>query len=153
MQLKRFSVKGSRANLVFESPSVRTPTASIRISIDMLGSGIQQVVALIARLLISNATFVAIEEPELNLRYTLQLRLREIFHEIVKAPVGPRQIFLTSHSPAFEFGEHFYAMSAGNNGPTVKRLPIKTAHFFTEHDANAPNLCETAPLAMSQARD
>ncbi len=137
-----FNRHTSRANLVFESSSARAPTATIRIPIDMLGSGIQQVVALIARLLISNATCVAIEEPELNLRYTLQLRLREIFHEIVKAPVGPQQIFLTSHSPAFEFGEHFYAMTGE---PTVKRLPIKTAHFFTEHDANAPKIGETAP--------
>jgi len=102
-------------------------------------------VALVARLLVSEATFVAIEEPELNLRYTLQLRLRDIFHEIVKAPVGPQQLFLTSHSPAFEFGEHFYAMTADNDGPTVKHLPIKQALMFTEHDANAPNIGETAP--------
>jgi AAA15 family ATPase/GTPase len=140
-----FNRHTNRANLVFESASARTPNATIRIPIDMLGSGIQQVVAIIARLLISHASFVAIEEPELNLRYTLQLRLREVLYEIVKAPVGPQQIFLTSHSPAFEFGEHFYAMSAtDNHGPTIKRLPIKTAHFFTEHDADMPNIGETA---------
>jgi len=67
--------------------------------IEMLGSGIQQIVALVARLLVSHATFVAIEEPELNLRYTLQMRLWEILHEIVKAPVGPQQIKRAAESP------------------------------------------------------
>jgi hypothetical protein len=117
----------NRANLVFESPS------SVRTSIDMLGSGIQQIVAIIARLILSHATLVAIEEPELNLRYTLQQRLREIFVEIVKAPVGPQQLFLTSHSPAYEFDEHFYAMRGRDEGPIIERRSIKDAETFTQH--------------------
>jgi predicted ATPase len=135
-----FNRHNNRANLVFQSNQPKR-----RIPIEILGSGIQQVVALVARLLVSDASLVAIEEPELNLRYTLQLRLREILPEIVAAPVGPQQIFLTSHSPAFEFGNHFYAMKANNGEVTIKHLPIKQAHLFTEHDANAPNLGETAP--------
>jgi len=136
-----FNRLSNRANLVFQPKS----KPRRRIPIEILGSGIQQVVALVARLLVSEATCIAIEEPELNLRYTLQLRLREIFDDIVKAPVGPKQLFLSSHSPAFEFGQHFYAMNADNDGPTIKHLPIKQAHLFTEHDTNAPNLYETAP--------
>lgn len=119
-----FDRKTGRAELGFESPS------SVLTPIEMLGSGIQQAVALIARLLMSRATFVAIEEPELNLRYTLQLRLREIFHEIVKSSVGPQQIFLTSHSPAFE-----YAMRTTSNGPIIERRSIQGAEFFTQHYA------------------
>lgn len=124
-----FDRKTGRAELAFESSS------SILTPIEMLGSGIQQVVALIARLLMSHATFVAIEEPELNLRYTLQLRLREIFHEIVKASVGPQQIFLTSHSPAFESSDHFYAMRTTKDGPTIERRSIQDAESFTQHYA------------------
>jgi AAA15 family ATPase/GTPase len=50
------------ANLAFQPKKSK----SGRIPIELLGSGIQQVVALVARLLVSNATFIAIEEPELN---------------------------------------------------------------------------------------
>lgn len=137
-----FDRQSNRANLVFQ-PKIKPRR---RIPIEILGSGIQQVIALIARLLVSDADFIAIEEPELNLRYSLQLRLREIFEEIVKAPVGPQQIFLTSHSPAFEFGEHFYAMKATDEGPIIEYLPIKQAHLFTEHDVINSNLGgKTAP--------
>jgi AAA15 family ATPase/GTPase len=135
-----FNRHTSRANLAFQSPSTRIP-------IDLLGSGIQQIVALIARMLMSNANFVAIEEPELNLRYTLQLRLREIFKDIIEAPVGPQQLFLTSHSPAFEFGKHFYAMRQINGLPTLELKPIKQALLFTHHHADSPYLVgEHAPL-------
>jgi len=81
----------------------------------------------------------------LNLRYTLQLRLREILAEIVKAPVGPQQLFLTSHSPAFESGEHFYAMKATDDGPIIEHRPIELAHLFTKQNTISSNLGETAP--------
>ncbi len=135
-----FDRESNRANLVFQ-PQTKPRR---RIPIEILGSGIQQVVALIARLLVSDANFIAIEEPELNLRYTLQIRLQEIIAEIVKAPIGPQQIFLTSHSPAFEFGEHFYAMKATDDGPIVEHRPIKDAHLFTEHNTSDSNIGKTA---------
>ncbi len=80
------------------------------------------------------------------MRHTLQLRLRDIFQEIVEDPAGPEQIFLSSHSPAFEFGEHFYAMCAGDGGPTVELRPRKEAFQYTEHCVEAPSEEETAPL-------
>jgi predicted ATPase len=136
-----FDRKTGRADLGFESPS------SVLTPIEMLGSGIQQAVALITRLLMSPATFIAIEEPELNLRYTLQLRLRDIFQEIVKASVKPQQIFLSSHSPAFEFGEHFYAMRHSENGPVIERRSTQSAESFTQHYAILPTANEEkAPL-------
>jgi hypothetical protein len=125
--------------MAFESPSTRIP-------LEMLGAGIQQVVVLIARLLISDATLIAIEEPELNLRYTLQLRFGEILNDIVKDKVGPQQLFLTSHSPAFEFGEYFYAMKTNRNGPTVKRYPIENVDIFTQHWQRSHPVGKTAPL-------
>jgi AAA15 family ATPase/GTPase len=136
-----FERQSNRANLVFQ-PKIKPKR---RIPIEILGSGIQQIVALIARLLVSDADFIAIEEPELNLRYTLQLRLHEILEEIVKAPVGPQQLFLTSHSPAFESGEHFYAMKATDNGPIIEYRPIQEAPRFTEHNVINSNINETAP--------
>ncbi len=137
-----FNRHSNRANLAFQPQK----SNSRRIPIEMLGSGIQQVVALIARLLVSNATIIGIEEPELNLRYTLQLRLREIFTEIVEDPVGPKQIIISSHSPAFEFGKHFYAMRTGKDAPTLTHRPIAEANYFTEHYSNTAAIDETAPM-------
>lgn len=112
--------KLERANLLLD-------TDGARILIKLLGSAIQQVAMLIGHLLMTKASIVAIEEPELNLKYDLQLRLRKVFAEIVGKPGGPSQLFLTSHSPAFESGSHFYFMTKGPDGPTVERMENRNA--------------------------
>nr|MBK7069092.1 AAA family ATPase [Deltaproteobacteria bacterium] len=66
--------------------------------IEALGSGVQQIASLLARVLLGNSAIVAVEEPELNLRYDLQLRLRDILKDITESGLGPKQIILTSHS-------------------------------------------------------
>jgi hypothetical protein len=114
-----------RARLVWQ-------TEHARILVELLGSGAQQIVAIVARLLMSDATIVAIEEPELNLRFSLQRRLYERFEDITAADTGPRQIFLTSHSPAFESGA-FYGVKATPAGPVVERRPAAEAPIFTDH--------------------
>lgn len=121
-----FDRASGRANLAFQTPRARVP-------VDLLGSGIQQVVSIVARLLMTRATLLGIEEPELNLRYDAQLRLREILVEVVSGSSEARQIFLSSHSPAFEHGECFYGMRATPNGPVVERLPGAAAVQFTQH--------------------
>lgn len=115
----------SQARLVYQ-------TASVRIPFQLLGTGIQQITVLVARLLMTNATHVAIEEPELNLRYSLQERLRTAFAEICGAPGGPTQLFLTSHSPAFESGSHFYLMRPAPAGPVVERREVGDALVATD---------------------
>lgn len=112
--------KAAQANLVYQ-------TADERIPLRLLGSGVQQIVSLIGHMLMTNATLVAVEEPELNLRYSLQQRLREIFANLVGVPGGPTQLFLTSHSPAFESGPHFYFMKPTPAGPVVERCKVKEA--------------------------
>lgn len=130
----------NKADLVFD-------TGDKRIPVNLLGSGIQQVVILIARLLVSNASFVAIEEPELNLRYTLQERLYEVFKEIVADPAGPSQIFLTSHSPAFEHGKHFYHMRQTEHGVTVEKRPISQARIVTGMNCDDSLAGKSAPYS------
>jgi len=138
--IARYDPSKKAADLVFDMDDKRIP-------INLLGSGIQQVVALIARLLVSNATFVAIEEPELNLRYTLQQRLYEVFKEIVADPAGPSQIFLTSHSPAFEHGEHFYQMRATEHGVVVEKRPISQARIATGMNCDDSLAGKSAPYS------
>lgn len=115
-----------KARLTVES---RNGTKMI-LPLNLMGSGTQQIAALIGHALLSGATLLAIEEPEMNLRYERQLALREAFDEIVSDPRGPSQLFLTSHSPAFEVGRTFYAMESGPEGPTVNRRPAEQAATF-----------------------
>jgi len=103
-----------------------------RLPIESMGSGVQQLASLLARVLLANAAIVAIEEPELNLRYDLQLRLRDMLGEIVQSGLGPRQVIVSSHSPAFETGEAFYAMSPADEGPVVERRPVDEAPAFLQ---------------------
>ncbi len=103
----------------------------VRVPVDLLGSGIQQIVALLGQLLMTPATLVGIEEPELNLRYTLQKQLLAAFQEITKSEYGPEQLFLTSHSPAFEAEETFFAMEYQDGAPALSRKPRALARVYT----------------------
>jgi hypothetical protein len=133
--------KQNRALLAFETPATRYP-------LHLFGSGVQQVAALIANILLARATIVCIEEPELNLRYSMQLRLAEVLRRIVGKPGGPSQIFLTSHSPAFEVDQgHFYWMKKTDQGPVVERRPSSDARRYTEQDLHAPPAGRRAPLS------
>ncbi|MCA9567928.1 MAG: AAA family ATPase [Myxococcales bacterium] len=105
-----------RALVVLETPDGRLPAY-------LLGSGAQQVVALIGRVLTCGADIVAIEEPELNLRMDVQERLAEALHFIVADPRGPSQILLTSHSPVFERGGAFFHLERTAEGLRVSRRP------------------------------
>jgi hypothetical protein len=111
----------------------------------LLGTGVQQLAALLGHLLMANASIIAIEEPELNLRYTLQVRLRDLLRRVIGTQAGPSQVFLASHSPAFEVGDTFYAMRPTPQGPTLDKRPVREALAFTEHAAHVPS--GSAPIS------
>jgi hypothetical protein len=117
------------ANLLYQ-------TASARIPFRLLGSGVQQIAALVGDILMTPASLVGIEEPELNLRYSMQERLREVFLKMVGAPGGPSQLFLTSHSPAFESGPTFYFMTPSAEGPVVERRKVEDARVAVDFPAD-----------------
>jgi len=103
----------------------------VRVPVDLLGSGVQQIVALLGQLLMTPATLVGIEEPELNLHYTLQKQLLKALQQITISEYGPEQIFLTSHSPAFEAEGHFFGMERSDGGPTLSQHPRAMARIYT----------------------
>jgi hypothetical protein len=135
-----FDRRTNQANLALQTEKARIP-------ISLQGSGVQQLVALLGYLLMSDAAIVAIEEPELNLRFDLQRRLRDALEKITASPAGPTQIFLASHSPAFETGECFYAMRATDSGPIVELRKIEEAPLFTSHALENYLPGGTAPLS------
>jgi predicted ATPase len=114
-----------RAHLAVQKGRTRMP-------IESMGSGVQQIASLLARVLLGNASIVAIEEPEINLRYDLQIRLREMLRRVVDSGLGPRQVIISSHSPAFETGDAFYAMTMTAGGPVVERRPVVEAPAFLQ---------------------
>jgi hypothetical protein len=95
-----------------------------------LGSGVQQALSLLGLLVTTPAGLVGIEEPECNLRYSLQLRLREAFDALTRQGEDPKQLFLTSHSPAFETESHFYGMRLVDGVPVVERRPVEDVAEF-----------------------
>lgn len=102
-----------------------------RIAVDLLGSGLQQIIGLLGRLAVGGASILALEEPELNLRYDLQERLRRSLLRMAEDKRVGIQMFLTSHSPAFEVGDSFFAMRKGTPGPSLERRPVSEAAAFT----------------------
>jgi hypothetical protein len=92
-----------------------------RLAADQLGSGVQQLLGLLGHMLTCNARIVLVEEPELNLRHNLQLRLAQILREVVGKDGAPDQIILTSHSAAFEAGDQFFGFERSSGGVKVSR--------------------------------
>ncbi|WP_309891681.1 AAA family ATPase [Archangium sp.] len=135
----RYDRQADQAELFYDTGTTRVP-------LRLMGSGIQQIVSLTARLMMTGADIVAVEEPELNLRYTAQRRLWEILSDLVGGQ-APSQLLLTSHSPAFEAEEMFYALRRSPSGPRVEQRPRKEAADFTQFTLQTPPGGASAPLS------
>jgi len=93
-----------------------------------LGTGVQQAINLLARLLLSRSPIVGIEEPELNLSYDLQRRLLEALRRMVGSPErGPTQLFITSHSPAFDCADTFFEVDMRDRATVVTLMKTERA--------------------------
>lgn len=133
----------AKASLVFDTEGMRIP-------LTLLGSGVQQIASLLGNALVRNASIVGIEEPELNLRWDLQNKLRSALSSIVSEPHGTGgvdQIFITSHSPAFETSDSFWLMEAGPKGPTLSRRPASELSVVLGSAPQHLSLPERAPQA------
>lgn len=135
----RFDRTTDRAHLLYRKPTMVIPFR-------LLGAGIQQIVSLLGRVLMSRAPILGMEEPELGLQFLLQLRLREALNSLTERLPGGLQLFLSSHSPAFETGDHFYFVEESEGGPTVTRRPVSEAVALTRHTARLPPGEQRAPL-------
>jgi hypothetical protein len=113
----------------------------------LMGSGVQQVAVLLARLAMTGADIVAIEEPELNLRWAAQHRLRSALAALVGKPGGPSQAFVTSHSAAFELEPTFFLLERTADGPRVTRRPSEQAPVLLNPEVQVPPEGARAPLS------
>lgn len=106
-----------------------------RYVIEDLGTGVQQLAALMGNIALKAAPILLLEEPELNLRYDLQLELREMLQQLVRLEGGPRQLFITSHSPAFETDHDFYLLELRDGVPVIRRTPASERLKVTHTEA------------------
>jgi hypothetical protein len=142
--LATFQRKEDRARLVFDTK------AGGRIPLRLMGTGVQQLVSLLGQVLMSNASIVAIEEPELNLRWDVQETLKQVLAKLVGQPEpahGPHQLFLCSHSPAFETADGFFLLQPGTDGPTVQRRPESDVEIVLNGRPATLGLPANAPQA------
>lgn len=101
-------------------------TADRSIPIDQLGSGIQQLALLGGMIALSQCWIVAIEEPEINLSWPTQQKLKSILSNMVAdTDVAPSQFFISSHSPLFEFHENFFKVEMVEGRTVVTPVPNK----------------------------
>ena len=122
-----FKRRENRAEIIF------TQTNKKPIPSHLLGSGVQQIINLLGRLVMTDSALLAIEEPELNINYSLQRKLLPALRTLIGGETGPQQLFLTSHSNAFEEpgDAFFYGLVLHEDGPEVQRRPAGDADLFT----------------------
>jgi len=106
-QLRRFAgferFEASVDRIQPDAPPVLTfeDRGKLVLWLDDLSSGEQQLVCLLAAILLSPAAILSIQEPELNLDAENQKLLREMLDELVQQGVKD-QVFLESHVPNFD---------------------------------------------------
>lgn len=134
----RFDTEADRAELVLDTGSELLP-------LRLMGSGIQQIATLCARLVMTGADILAVEEPELNLRWSVQRALRDALAEIATSPDAPSQLILTSHSGQFEREPPFYLLTRSEDGPRAHKVSAEEAWEFTQPAAPSPLSSARAP--------
>lgn len=120
-------------------------TAERSIPIDQLGSGIQQLALLGGMIALSQCWIVAIEEPEINLSWPTQKKLKSILSNMVAdTDVAPSQFFISSHSPLFEFHKNFFKVEMVEGRTVVTPVPNKEREklfdVFTVPEGRGPRI-------------
>ncbi len=134
-----FDIEADRAELALET-GPKVPAIPLR----SMGSGIQQIALLCARLIVTPADIMAIEEPELNLRWSVQRALHDLLLRVGREPGGP-QFFLTSHTGHFEQAATSYLLTRTDGEPRIHKTSAQQAIDYTEPQVISPPAGARAP--------
>ncbi len=107
--------------------------ANGRLPLENMGSGVQQLILLLGQIFLNDYPLIAIEEPEMNLSPQYQQYLLVALRQLMQDPdIKLQQLFISTHSPYFEFEETFFDVTMDQAGLThVARLPLENrAHYF-----------------------
>jgi hypothetical protein len=108
------------------------------VTLESLGAGVRRLTALLAELALTNAGWVLLEEPEWRLSPALQKRLVTLARRVVAAGSGPKQLFLTTHSPTLAALGAPFAVEPGELSPVVSRKPWALSPDTDGIDDGAP---------------
>jgi hypothetical protein len=98
-------------------------TGERALPISRFGGGVQRFISLAAELALAREPWLALEEPEWRLSPDLQRRLLQVMDRILEAGVGPRQLYLTTHSPILGAAGRPFEVGMADGAPTVDARP------------------------------
>lgn len=107
------------------------------LSLADMGAGVQRLAALLAELSLAQALYVCFEEPEWRLSPDLQARFVQLARRVIRERLGPRQLFLTTHSPILAALGTPFALERGEDGPVVEQKPWELAAGMAAPDPSA----------------
>ena len=106
-----------------------------RLPLESLGSGAQQLLLVLGQIFLNDYPIIAVEEPEMNLSPQYQQYLLVALRRLMQDPnVKLNQLFISTHSPYFEFEENFFDVTMDEHNAThVARLPVdKRERYFPD---------------------
>ena len=113
-----------------------------RIPLESLGSGIQQLLLVLGQIFLNDYPIIAVEEPEMNLSPQYQAEMMSTLETLMQDPaVKLEQLFISTHSPYFEFTQNFYDVTYDPvKGTQVQRA---TSADYNQHFAIIPTGSDT----------
>jgi hypothetical protein len=103
-----------------------------RLPLENIGSGSQQLLLILGEIFLNDYPIIALEEPEMNLSPQYQQYLLVALRKLMQDPaVKLQQLFISTHSPYFEFEENFFDVTMDKKGQTqVARLPVEKRNRY-----------------------
>lgn len=91
------------------------------LNLEDMGAGVQRMAGLLAELALAREVYACFEEPEWRLSPTLQSRFVRQARQIVRSAIGPRQVFITTHSPVMARGGTPFAVDLVDGAPFIEQ--------------------------------
>jgi len=95
----------------------------VSLCLNEMGAGVQRLAGLLAELSLAKEPYVCFEEPEWRLSPELQTRFIRQARQIARAGIGPRQLFVTTHSPSMARGGKPFALEIIDGSPAIEQRP------------------------------
>ncbi len=124
-----FDRKTGQADVLWIHEASVTPLARV-------GTGVQRLAGLVAQLVLAFEPGLLLEEPEWKLSPDFQRRLLGVIRKVVQAGVGPRQLFLSTHSPTLAAHKSGFEMERSEVGLRVVQRPWIAAGEAVATDAD-----------------
>lgn len=134
-----------------ESVDISFIEEDTRLPLANLGAGANQLFLILGQLVFNEPMWLSLEEPEMNLSPANQKKLIDLLLALIEdesIPLG--QVFITTHSPYFEFREKFYDVLYTIESGTDVIEATRKEHSLYFHDALASKDIDSKARLNSQ---